>query len=59
MEILETHLGRSLYYEINSLSDVNLPKFDLDKIKIMNKTVLEIVDFENYYIVKMVDLQQL
>ena len=49
-------MGGSLWYEINSLSDVNLPKFDLDKIKIMNKTVLEIVDFEIITSLKAINL---
>ena len=52
----QAHLGGTLWYEINSLSDVNLPKFDLDKIKIMNKTVLEIVDFEIITSLKAINL---
>ena len=52
----QAHLGGSLWYELNSLSDVNLPKFDLDKIKIMNKTVLEIVDLEIITSLKAINL---
>ena len=38
----QINLGGSLWYEVNKLEDINLPKFDLVKIRQINKAVLSV-----------------